>query len=139
MKDKKKAREKIKENGVDISKPFNFTLLDLGGPNDPCFGTHDPQDGECQSCGDSEFCQLAKSQKNHVLRGKQEKTTKFRDKDIEEHPEFNEAKLLKAIKARHTKGYTEKKCKSVLCKKFTPYLSKFLVETEIEKYYGKNK
>lgn len=139
MKKVKEAREKIADAGMDISKPLEFSLLDLGGPNDPCFGTHDPSDSECQACGDSEFCQLVKSQKNHVTRTKVEKTTKFRDKDSEEHPEFNEKALIKGIKLRYKKGYTPKKCKSVLCKKFTPYLSKFLVETEIEKYYESQK
>jgi hypothetical protein len=135
----KKARTKLTDAETDLSKPVKFSLLDLGGPNDPCFGTHDPQDNECKQCGDSEFCQIIKAQNNHKLRAKEESKSKFKDKDKEEHPELDEKALTKFIKQKMKKGYEEKKVKRLAVKKFTPYISKFLVETKIESEYEKVK
>ena len=135
----KRARAELKEQELDLSKPIPFKILDLGGPNDPCFGTHDPKDDACKSCGDSEFCQLMKSQNNHKLRAKEESKSKFKDKDVEEHPEFDEKSLGKFIKSKMKKGYNEAKVKRLAVKKFTPYLSKFLVETKVESEYEKVK
>ena len=132
---KKKARTKLQDKNLDMSKPI-INLLDLGGPNDPCFGTHDPGDSECKACGDSEFCQIIKSQRNHKLRDKEESKAKFRDKDIEEHPELDEKALGKFIKAKKKKGYDVDKVKRLAVKKFTPYISKFLVETKVESEYA---
>lgn len=131
----KSARNKlITTNKSEIPiKPF--TLLDLGGENDPCFGTHDPKDSECKACGDSEFCQMIKAQNNHKLRAKEEKTQAFKDKDTKEHPELNKANLIKYIKAKKKKGYDELKVKKLAIKKFTPYIATFKVEILVEEAF----
>jgi hypothetical protein len=137
MKAEKKKRSKVNKDKIDNSKPLTFTLMDLGGPNDPCWGTHDPKDSECRACGDSEFCQIVKAQRNHGLRKEQEKKVKFKDKDYEEHLEFNEKTLIKFVKAKMKKGYDQKKVTRMAIKKFTPYISNFLVETKVENEYSK--
>lgn len=68
--------------GIDFLKPVN--LEKIGTVDDPCFGKlHDLAEDACQSCGDSELCQIVMAQKRNVERNLLEKETVF--KDIEPH------------------------------------------------------
>lgn len=130
-------KSRTTKTDLDLSKPLSeITLLKLGGPEDPCFGTHDAMDSECRSCGDSEFCQIVKAQRNHLIRGKEEKKSKFRDKDKEVHEEFNEKTLKKFVRVKKKKGLELDKITRLAKKKFTPYISNFLVETRVEEFYN---
>lgn len=85
---------------MDITKPI--TLESLGTNDDPCFGQHhDPRNGDCQRCGDNEFCALAMGQLTHMKRLEIEKQQKF--KDMEEQkilPPVDKKVIRKSIKNR---------------------------------------
>lgn len=81
----RKARTKL-TNKVDLLIPVNIEKL--GSEDDPCFGKHfDPKEKDCQTCGDSELCQIKINQLLHTVRGKLEKEGKF--KDLEEETIYN--------------------------------------------------
>lgn len=81
MGSKRKSREEINKEDIDLLKPINISLL--GSDEDPCFGKlHDLVAKECRSCGDSEFCAIVKAQGLHKERLDIESNQRF--KDIEE-------------------------------------------------------
>jgi hypothetical protein len=82
---------------LDITKPI--TLESLGTADDPCFGKlHDPRSGDCQRCGDNEFCALAMGQLTHQKRLQVEATQTFKDleeKTITPTPKLEAKKLIR--------------------------------------------
>jgi len=117
---KRTPRKKLSKNKEfkDITKPLDFSKI--GTLEDPCFGKHhDVKAPECVSCGDSELCLIALSQKAKLKREKLEETITFKDveKDIpdEENPTIQVPKLIRKYKK---KEYSLKKTLRLVLKKF---------------------
>jgi len=78
---KRISREEIDPKDHNLMEPL-IDLTKLGTEDDPCFGKlHDLNAPECIRCGDNEFCQIVKSQRQHLLRAKESETTTFLDEE----------------------------------------------------------
>jgi len=78
---KRKPRKTLMKKNISLATPVNLTVV--GTEADPCFGKHhDSLAPECQRCGDSEFCIIAKAHKLTNKRLKLESENTY--KDLEE-------------------------------------------------------
>lgn len=95
---KRRSRDKVRKK-VDILKPIDFKLEDIGGDKDPCFSKHyDPKASECSRCGDSEICAIAMSQLNHIKRNIVEKSQRFKDMEEKDIPKKDPKEVRMELK-----------------------------------------
>ena len=64
-------------------------------------------------------------------RGNIEKKTKFKDQNPPEREGYTNVDLNKFIKSKRKKGYNNAKIIRLAKKKFTPYISAFMIESEV--------
>ena len=104
-----------------------FDVSKFGSEEDPCFGkAYDLSAPECQRCGDLEFCAIAFSQKQHLLRAVaagQQAAIAFQKRELDTN------KTIKAfIRKKQAAGLTKTKIILLASKKFDlpkPNIRKF--------------
>jgi hypothetical protein len=127
----RKSRNKLaKDKSIDVMVPLQFDKL--GTQDDPCFGKlHDPKADECGSCGDSELCAIAQSQKLHFKRKEIEDKQDFKDLMNLECTWKDVAKCLRSILKIKSSAVPIPRLKTLVCKKLKIHESEF--DTHLEK------
>ena len=139
---KRTKRNKIKKSKVDVLKPVDVSLFELGSENDPCFGKHhDVKAKECKKCGDSEMCLLVKAQNMNLKRVKDESKQAYKDVNpVVEPANDSMIQLPKYIVRLAKKQYSKNKIIR-LCKKKFPTENEGKIERltikKIDKYKTK--
>lgn len=117
---KRQRRNKIKKSKVDVLKPVDISIFQLGTDEDPCFGKHhDVKAKECKKCGDSEMCLLMKAQNMNTKRVKDESKQPYKDVNPVIPPkEDSMIQLPKSIRRWVEKGYSKNKVIRLAKKKY---------------------
>lgn len=107
-KDKRKSREDIDKDKINILKPVDPMIF--GTADDPCFGKHHSLKAEeCLVCGDSEFCSIVMAQNLHKDRLQVESNQEMKDLDEAEEDSIEKAKEAK----EYMKGLMKRKIKKM--------------------------
>lgn len=127
---KQKARKKLSKK-VDLTVPLApIDVEAFGTDDDPCFGKlHDMTQDECKRCGDNSICQIVFNQATEKLRANEEKTSRFKDLELNKKPDRD---IGKFIKSRLEKGLPTLSITKQVIKKFSLNKdeAKSLVKTE---------